>query len=711
MTANLFSRDWYRIAELTPALRKHVRIHAHRYRGKRWYVLEDTVTGQNRRLSAEAYWILGLMDGRRTVDDLWTLSSEKLGEDMPTHEELIQLISGLYQGNILKMDGSGDIEELFQREYEARRNKRIAKLKSPLSIQIPLVDPEVFIERTARFFDPVFTRTAAFVWLSAVIFLLVSAWQNWEPLTRGVTDQVLAADNLILLWVIYPIIKLIHEFGHAYAIKRFGGEVHEMGVMLLVLMPVPYVDASASGAFPSKYHRMLVGAAGILVEVFIGALAMAVWVNAEPGLVKSMAYNTLFIAAVSTVLVNGNPLLRFDGYYVFADFIEIPNLSQKANQAWGWIVKRYGFSVTGQQRPGDSDREFAWLAVYGLAAFIYRMFLTVTIVLFVAGKFFVIGVILALWSFIGVWVWPAIKTIKKAWTDGDIKREGRDPSLVVPIIAAIVVALFGLLPFPLTTSVEGVIQYDDDRRVLARESCFVEWVLEPQSPVQAGEPLLTCASPELDAGLLVAQQQLAEARARRMGVWNDPVRLKLVDEEIVRLSDEVAETEERRAALTLFAQKAGTWWVPSAEDLLGGFINRGDLIGYVAGDGQVRSRVLVPEKDVALVRDKTQAVNAWAAATDWKVIMIEDWQLSPAATRDIPSPVLAQSGGGSIVPDPSAQKPQSLEPYFAADIFLPVGQRGLVEQRIFVQFEHPAEPLIFRIYRVVRRTFLEYFDV
>lgn len=711
MTANLFSRDWYRIADLKPALRKHVKVHAHRYRGKRWYVLEDTVTGQNRRLSEPAYWIIGLMNGRRTVDDLWTLSADRLGDEMPTHEELIQLISSLYQGNLVKIDGSGDIAEMFEREYAAKRNKRLAKLKSPLSIQIPLYDPDKFILATQKYVEPVFTRLAAFIWIAGLLFLLFSGWQNWDALTQGVTDRVLTADNLLLMWFLYPLIKLIHEFGHAYAVRRFGGEVHEMGVMLLVMMPVPYVDASASGVFKSKYQRMLVGAAGIMVELFIGALAMAVWISAEPGLVKSLAYNTLFIAGVSTVLVNGNPLLRFDGYYVFADFLEIPNLSQKANQAWAWILKRLLFDVRGQERPGETDREFAWLAVYGLAAIIYRVFLTITIVLFVAGKYFVIGVVLAIWSFIGVWLWPAIRNVRKAWDDGDIRREGRDPSVVVPMVSAILFALLFLMPLPLTTSVEGVVQYGEEARVVAGESCFVTWVLPPNRTVEKGDRVASCVSRDLQRTLTVLEAQLQEASARRLGEWDNPVQLKLIDEEVQRLSDEIKETADRISNLSITAVRSGVWWVKSGEDLIGRFVQRGELLGFVAARGAVRVRALVPEQDVAIVRTRTRKVSALSAATNWEPMEANEWSLFPSATRELYSQVLADSGGGVIVPDPSADRPASLEPYFPVDLWLDVGRSGLVEQRVHVRFEHPAEPLAYRLFRVIRRTFLEYFDV
>src|SRR6185503_20228443 len=143
---------------------------------------------------------------------------------------------------------------------------------------------------------------------------------HWSDLTANLIDRVTTPHNLVLLWFLFPVIKALHEFGHAFAVKVFGGEVHEMGIMILVLSPVPYVEASASSAFSSKWQRMIVGAAGMGVELVLAAIAVYVWVSVEPGSVRTLAYNTILIAGISTVIFNANPLLRFDGYYILADF-------------------------------------------------------------------------------------------------------------------------------------------------------------------------------------------------------------------------------------------------------------------------------------------------------------------------------------------------------------------------------------------------------
>ncbi len=367
---SLLSPSWYRVAGLRLRLRAHARFHRTLYRGQLWYVLQDRTSGRFHRLSPAAHLLVALLDGQRTLEDAWGMACERLGEDALTQEEVIRLLGQLHAADVLFGDVPPDIDELADRGQRQRRRRVTMSLLNPLAVRVPLLDPDRFLDATAGISRLVFSAFGAVVFLATLIYAGLLAAQNWRPLTENIADNVLAADSLLLLLVTYPIVKALHELGHAYAVKRWGGEVHEMGVMLLVLIPVPYVDASDSMSFPEKGRRALVGAAGILVELFLASVAMIVWVNAEPGLWRAFAFNVMLIGGVSTVLFNGNPLLRFDGYYVLSDLIEIPNLANRANQYIGYLVQRYAFGVTGLDSPATTRGEAPWLFGYAIAAFV-----------------------------------------------------------------------------------------------------------------------------------------------------------------------------------------------------------------------------------------------------------------------------------------------------------------------------------------------------
>ena len=632
---------------------------------------------------------------------------------MPTHEEMLQLLSSLYQANLVRMDVSGDISELFERGRDAERKRWMSKLKSPLSIKIPLVDPERFLSATQKYVRPLFSIVFVLFWCVLIIGMLTMVGLHWDELTKNISDRVLAADNLLLLWLIYPIIKLLHELGHGYCIKRGGGEVHELGIMLLVFIPMPYVDASSSSAFPEKKRRMIVGSAGIIVELFIAALAMMVWVNAEPGMIKSIAYNIIFIAGVSTILVNGNPLLRFDGYYILSDYLEIPNLGQRSNQYWGWLCKRFIFGSKGLASPAYDKREAMWLFTYGFSSLVYRLFLMISIILFVAQQYFVVGVILALWSFIGTLVWPNLKMLKKTWQDSDIQSGSRSPTVMIPALFGVIVILLGVIPLPLTTSIEGVVQMNEQRRVLADENCFIETIhKQAGDTVSKGDLLLSCENRQLRTEQYVLQEQYEEAKAQRQGVWDDPVQLKIYDDELLRLESELKESQSRLKSLMIYAHADGEWALKNADDLFGTFVKRGDLIGYVISNKDITVRGMIPEADIELVREHVVSIHALAASDLTSVLIPTSSTVFPAATKQPVSEILTEAAGGSVIMDPSAtDSPESLRKYFLIALEFDSLPVTYVEERIYLQFEHPPEAVFYRTYRLVRRTFLEYFDV
>ncbi|UCD79016.1 MAG: peptidase M50, partial [Desulfobacterales bacterium] len=322
MSQSLYSPSWYRVAGLKPRLRSHVEIHRHHYRGELWYVMQDHSSGRFQRFTPAAYQLIGLMDGQRSVQQIWEASRARLGEDAPTQEEVIRLLSQLHAVDALQGDVQPDPGELAKRSEKRRFGWWKQTLRSPLFMRFPVLDPERFLMRFRWLARPILSWPGLILWLAVVIPALVQVGVHWTELTENIADRVLAPQNLLILWLTFPFLKAFHEFGHAFAVKIRGGEVHEMGIMLLVFTPIPYVDASAASAFRKKRERILVGAAGMLIEFFFAALAVFVWVNAQPGPLRAVAFNVMLIAGVSSVLFNGNPLLRYDAYYILVDILE-----------------------------------------------------------------------------------------------------------------------------------------------------------------------------------------------------------------------------------------------------------------------------------------------------------------------------------------------------------------------------------------------------
>jgi putative peptide zinc metalloprotease protein len=715
MRSSLFSPSWYRVAELRFRLRSHTQIHRHVYRDEVWYVLQDHSTGQFHRFTPTANLIIGLLDGRRTLQQIWEIASLRLGDDVPSQEDIINLIAKLHKADVLQGDVTPDIAEVEKRKLDAISNKLKQYFKNPLSLRFPLIDPDSMLDRLRPLMAPLFGWIGGILWLLVVGSGAVMAATHWPELTEDLLDKVFASENLVVMWLVYPLVKLIHEFGHAIAVKVRQAEVHEMGVMLLVMVPIPYVDATSASSFRDKKERMLVGSAGMLFEMFLAALAMFFWVDAQPGIARAFSYNIMLIAGVSTLVFNINPLLRFDGYYILSDLVEIPNLGSRSNQYLTYLVNKYLLRAKNTHNTEDSTGEKAWFVFYGIASFIYRMVVLFSIIFVVAGKFFFIGVVLAFWSVYTGLFSPVIKQIKYlATTPALVGRRTFAIGLVSAIAGSLVYLLF-FVPFPAMTQSEGIVWAPEKSHVRAAQDCIIDKVLvQPNLPVKAGQPLFICSDPEQLAKVQSFEAQLQEVKAKQAAVQqSDQVRLQILDEEIRHVTARLDDARRRVSEMIIRSPGDGQFLVQQPQDWIGKFVRRGESLAYVLTFPLADVQVVVKQTEVNMVRTLTQNVQIRSVDNVSEVVPAVITRAVPAATDKLPSAALSQQGGGQISLDPT--KPgdrKALESLFVFEL-RPTGPAPLksLGSRVYVRFEHQPEPLGLQWYGLLRQMMLKKFNV
>jgi putative peptide zinc metalloprotease protein len=711
----LFSPAWYRVAGLRPRLRAHARLHRQHFRGGLWFVLHDPVNNRFYRFTPAAHVLIGLMDGRRTMERIWTLAGERLGDELPTQDDVIQLLAQLHHADMLQGDSLPDVAELTERARTQKRRRMMMAVRNPLAVRLPLLDPDRFLDRTFWLVRPLFGPVGLLLWLSVVVAGVATAGLRWPELTSNVYDRVLAAENLLLLLLSYPLVKAVHELGHGYAVKRWGGEVHEIGIMFMVLIPVPYVDASAAHGFQEKRRRMLVGGAGILVELFVAAVALLVWTQLEDGLARALAFNIMLIGGVSTLLFNGNPLLRFDGYYVLADWLEIPNLAQRANRYVFYLCKRYLFGLGSAETPVTARGERGWFLAYATAAFAYRMVIMVAIALLVAGQLFFVGVLLALWAVVMMLLLPLCKGLWYLLSSPELERR-RTRSFAVSCAALAVVAgpLFAV-PVPSGTVVQGVVWLPERSQIRAPEAGFVaEVAAVPGQWVSAGTPLVELDDPILQARVRVAAAELNEAEVRLASVaLSDPLSADIVREQASRAEAELDRLREQRSNMTVAAALAGRFVPVAGRDLEGRYLEKGDLVGYVLEPGTPTLRIAIPQADVQRVAERTRAVAVRLAGRPLETHPARIVRVTPQASRTLPSRVLAVDGGGPIPLDPRDPEGQrALQSVFVVDLAVDAPPRDLAfGTRVHARFDHGSEPLARQVYRAARQLFHDEFDL
>jgi putative peptide zinc metalloprotease protein len=483
--------------------------------------------------------------------------------------------------------------------------------------------------------------------------------------------------------------------------------------MLLVFAPVPYVDASASIAFRSKWRRALVGAAGMLTELFIAALAMFAWVMVEPGLVRSLCFQTALIAGVSTVLFNINPLLRFDGYYILSDLLEMPNLGSRSTRHWSWMADRYLFGVRDDAPPLAAGERF-WLLIYAPLAFVYRGIVLFGISIFVASQYFVVGALIAIWGLVlglGLPVWKGFNYVLNS-----SRLERHRPRAVAISLAAVALVVGGLflVPLPLRTVSEGVIWLPEESYVRAEDGGFVRTVVASLGrDVAVGDILVEAEEPDLVANVQVLQSEI-EGLTRRLASeqFVDRNQADITRQEIELKKSKLDRAIERTDALKVRSAFAGVFLSPAAEDLPGRYAKRGDVLGYVIFQQSRIARVVVTQDDIDLVRSKLEKVDVRLAngpSTSYQARIVRE---VPAASDRLPSKALTEAGGGRFAADPrDSNQLKTLARTFQFDLELPAeAANANFGSRVLVRFDHGKEPLATQWYRRLRQLLLSRFE-
>lgn len=715
MARSLFSSSWHSVADLKPRLLPQARIERHVYRGQVWFVVQDPSGGRYHRLSPAAHALVRQMTGDKTVQAIWeTANNAGLG-DACTQNEVVDLLTQLHAADLLQTDAYPDSAVLFDRHQKKRKATLKQYLLNPMSLKFPLYDPDALLRFLLPYLGWWFSPLGAALWLVSVLPAVILAAQHEMELTRNWSDQLLSSSNLTVMALVYPIVKLLHELGHGLATRVWGGAVHEMGLMFLVFAPVPYVNASASAAFPSKIRRAIVAAAGMLVELWLAAIALYFWLLAEPGLARAIAYNVMVVAGISTLAVNGNPLLRYDGYYILCDLIEMPNLAQRGQKYLSYWWDSVVFGAKELDAPPETPSERRWLLLYTPLAWCYRTLVTISITWFVADQFFIFGVLIALWGAFTLIAIPLWKGYQHVTRSPSLHRQRRRALRIASSLSVgILLIAFGL-PVPLYTRVDGVVWLPEQALLRAGGNGFFEkWLIQPGSRVQSGDALFELKDQALVAQLAVAEAKVAEAQAKyRAEQFVDQAKAALSQRQLQQELSLLNQLQQRVARLVCYAQTDGYLVATRPQDLAARYFKQGELIGYVLEKNHLIARVIIQQDDIDLVRSRLRSAELRFAdkiAEHHEVYLVS----APAGgMNELPTPALGLTGGGTIATAPNDEQGiKTLNRIFAADLSLPDDlPPAAFGERVYVRFHHGFEPMAWQGLRRLRQLFLSRFSV
>ncbi|WP_442484497.1 hemolysin D [Aeoliella sp. SH292] len=719
-----------------------------RYQGRVYWVVKDPVGLQYFRFEEEEFAILQMLDGVASLDQIAEQFEAMFPPQTIRTEELQQFIGMLHRSGLVITGAGGQGEQLKKLRDEKVNKQRLAAMSNILAVRFKGIDPDKILDFINSYVWWFWTKQMLVVNLmlmaSAALLILVQfdVFQSKLPSF----DSFFAAQNWLLIGSVLAVTKILHEFGHGLSCKYFGGECHEMGVMFLVLTPCLYCNVSDSWMLPNRWHRAAIGAAGMYVELVLASICTFIWWFSEPGMLNYLCLNIMFVSSVSTLLFNANPLLRYDGYYILSDVLEIPNLRQKASSILSRKLGKWCLGIDPPEDPFLPQRHQGLFALYSVAAALYRWVVVFSILFFLNEVFEpyglkVLGQALALASVYGLLVQPLWKLYKYFKVPGRLGKVKRWRLAVST--AMVLAAIAGLVSIPLPTYVYSnlVVQPRDVEGVVVKVTGTLESLGEGVRAgawVEKGQVLATLSNHELEAAIieLEGEKLLYAERLKSLEIMSrtsDDRERAAARGEIASLRKSMESIDSQLAVqrqdierLTLRAPRAGVvippdivpepkdvedqlpgWWgTPLEAKNVGATLELGTKFCSIGDPSKLEARLLIEQdysSDVAVGQPVKLLLNQSAQYTYSTAIDdIEKGKEVPVA----PSRLSSLNGGPLPTQMDSQGVPRPLTPHYYAyaplsqdQVALRVGLIGTAKISI------PDRTIAERLYRYAARTF------
>ncbi|HUE70392.1 MAG TPA: biotin/lipoyl-binding protein [Pirellulaceae bacterium] len=717
----------------------------HRYHGSAFWVVKEPVGLNYFRFHEEEYAILQMLDGRTSLEEIKEQFEQQFQPQKITYHDLLQFVGMLHRSGLVISEAGGQGKQLVKRRNEKKWRELRGRLTNVFALRFRGVDPERFLNWLYKYAGWFFTWPAVLCVMLIGLAALTLVTVNFDVFQSRLPafHEFFGPKNWFWLGITMGVVKVLHEFGHGLSCKHFGGECHELGGMLLVLTPALYCNVSDSWMLPNKWHRAAIGAAGMYVELFLASIATFLWWFSSPGLLNHICLSVMFICSVSTLIFNGNPLLRFDGYYILMDLLEIPNLRQKSSEILKRYMKEWCLGLEQPENPFLPQGNRWLFAVYTVAAVSYRWLVTFSILMFLNKVFEpyglkIIGQTIALVGLFGLVVQPLWSLWKFLYTPGSLTKVKKNHVLAtIGVIAAILLfVLFVPLPFSVKCVFE--VQPRGGKQVFAGVAGELQEIkARPGDTVSEGDVILVMDNPRLRWELQSlagrrdeAKQALADLRRAR---FSDPTAGEQIEQAVETLAAAEKQLADKQAEvdrLTVTAPRGGViipvpqkvdkaaqaegrlpGWSgsPFDEKNLSAWLEPTDLLCQV-GDPQALEAVLIIDQTyIDLVRPK-HAVRVLLEAQTGRAFDTEITEIASSEVKLVsPAMTTQQQGRLEAKTDPSGMmKPlstsyQARAPLGDAVSAAQVGMQG--QARVYTGWQSVRS----RLYRYLAKTF--HFDL
>jgi putative peptide zinc metalloprotease protein len=564
------------------------------------YLVEDQVTSRYYHIGKREYTFMQAMDGRSTLVDVLSKVNLQLKEDALDEAEAKHIVFWLLRENLLINETGSPVLE----PQGANKPKSLSRLLNLISFKIPLINPNQLLNYLTPKLEWMLGGGALIIWLLTLIMGAYHIVANWTAFTVA-SAGVLYVHNWLWLGGVYIVLKVLHELFHGLVCKKYGGEIYEAGIILILFMPIGYVDATSSWRFHHRWQRMHTAAAGMMIELFAAGLAAVVWSYSEPGLIKSLAYNVVIIAGISTVIFNANPLMRFDGYFIFADLINIPNLYSRGRQYVFYVLRKYILGQQTELQVLGNNKDYL-VRIYGVTTLVWRLLIMVILLVGAWTLFYGAGMLITVLAMVLYFALPGLALIR--YLKSEIKQQRLEGKQVILRLGAFVVVIFVFLTqitWSPSLTAPAIVKYAEINTIHARAPGFIKEVrVKNGQQVGQNDVLMVLENPEIsgDSKRLDLRFQESKLRGRLLYQAEELSAWQAEQRQAEALKTQLQEKQQQQADLILQASRSGRVIGRHLMQMSGRYVKTGEKLLMVGDESKKEMRVSIAQNDVESFR-------------------------------------------------------------------------------------------------------------
>ena len=565
-----------------------------------------------------------------------------------TGDEIKSFVGFLQQNNLIIQPQGQGVPYLMQQKNSLKKSWLMNLIHSYLFFKIPLFTPDEWLGRTynkVKFLGSKKIRNIIYILGFIGLFLVIQQFENFSKTFL----YFFSIKGLMLYFITLVFVKCLHELGHAYIAKHHGCRVSAIGIAFLVFFPFLYTDTTDAWRLRNHKERLLINFAGIFTELHLALIATFVWGVLPEGGLKSAAFFIATTSWISSIAINVSPFMRFDGYYVFSDWLKAENLQPRSFALAKWKTREtlFGFN---HKPPEEINPSRRWtFIIYAWSTWVYRLFLFIGIALLVYYfAFKVLGIILFAIEIYWFIMLPIIKEIKQWWLMRSEMRINKQTFRTTAILIISLMVLF--LPWKSSMKIPAVYISEKYSKIYSPYSAKIKSVLiTKDQEVEVGQNLIELYSPELDKDINSIRRKilLTKTKINRMsGTSGNMDEYLTYNQRLIALQSELSGLTKTKEKLVIKAPNKGKvkdlvslsneMWVSNLDQLLG-------IVHY--GTGNVKA--FIREEHIDRFQENTPAVFIPNDGDHKKIHLISS-KLDLSSVNNLPYIALSSIHSGPI---------------------------------------------------------------